>query len=65
MFFGGPYQAHGDMYMPAGVEVDYLNLSYFKKYVAPGYDLKYLVLVTNQFGPDKLSIYGRIELKDK
>jgi DNA-binding beta-propeller fold protein YncE len=64
MFFGGPYQAHGDMYMPAGIEVDYLNLNYFKKYVDTDYDLKYLVLVTNQFGPDKLSIYGRIELKD-
>jgi hypothetical protein len=25
--------------------------------------LKYLILVTSQFGPDKLNIYGAVEMK--
>lgn len=61
MFFGGNYKGLGDMWLPAKVSLDYDNLKYFQKYVDPDYNLKYLILVTNQFGPDKLSIYGAIE----
>ena len=63
LFFGGPYKGPGDLWLPAKVVIDYDNLDYFRKYVDPGYDLKYLVLVTSQFGPDKLNIYGAIEKK--
>jgi DNA-binding beta-propeller fold protein YncE len=61
MFFGGNYKGPGDMWLPAKVTVDYDNKKYLEKYVDPGYDLKYLILVTNQFGPDKLNIYGAVE----
>lgn len=61
MFFGGNYKGPGDMWLPAKISVDYENLEYFQKYVDPDYNLKYLILVTNQFGPDKLNIYGAIE----
>src|SRR5208337_3284128 len=60
MFIGGPYKGPGDMWLPAKVIIDYDNLKYFKKYVDPKYDLKYLVLVSNQYGPDKINIYGAI-----
>ena len=60
MFFGGPYKGAGDMYLPAMILIDYENLEYFRKYVDPGYHLEYLILVTNQYGPDKLNVYGRI-----
>jgi len=63
LFFGGAYQGPGDMYLPAKVLVDYENLDYFREYVDPGYDLEYLILVTNQYGPDKLNVYGRITPK--
>lgn len=63
LFFGGPYKGPGDMWLPTKVIIDYDNLSYFQKYVDPGYSLKYLVFVTNQYGPDKLNIYGAVELK--
>lgn len=63
MFFGGPYKSLGDMYLPANVIVDYDHLSYYVKYVDPAYELKYLIFVTNQYGPDKVSVYGRVELK--
>ncbi|MEI6435433.1 MAG: hypothetical protein WCP32_11355 [Bacteroidota bacterium] len=61
MFFGGNYKGPGDLWLPAKVTLDYNNVQYFKKYVAPGFDLKYLILVTSQFGPDKLNIYGYVE----
>ncbi|MFZ4521379.1 MAG: hypothetical protein ACOYNC_06715 [Bacteroidales bacterium] len=63
MFFGGNYKGPGDMWLPAKVSIDYDNLQYFEKYVDPAFTLKYLVLVTNQFGPDKLGIYGYVEQK--
>jgi len=60
MFFGGPYKGPGDMWLPAKVIVDYDNVKYFKKYVDPKYNLNYLILVSNQYGPDKINIYGSI-----
>lgn len=63
MFFGGPYSSPGDMWLPAKVIIDYQNLEYFRKYVYEGYDLKYLIFVTNQYGPDKVSVYGFVNEK--
>ena len=60
LYFGGPYKAPGDMWLPAKIIVDYDNLKYFQKYVDPSYELKYLIFVTNQYGPDKVSVYGSI-----
>ena len=61
MFFGGNYKGPGDMWLPAKVTLDYDNLGYFEKYVDPSFNLKYLIFVTNQFGPDKITIYGAVE----
>jgi hypothetical protein len=63
MHFGGHYQGPGYMYMPANITIDYNNLQYFEKYVDSRFKLKYLIFVTNQFGPDKITVYGGVELK--
>lgn len=63
MHMGGAYGGPGAMYLPAAVEVSVENLSYFQPYVDPGYDLKYLVYVTNQYGPSKVNIYGYVDEK--
>ncbi len=55
----------GGLVLPAKVVVDYDNLSYFQKYVDDSFDLKYLVFVTSQYGPDLINVYGRVELKNK
>lgn len=64
MFFGNP---GGDMaggtYLPAGIAVDYDNVSRFKRYVAPGREIEYLIYVTNQAGPNKVSVYGFLKQK--
>ena len=62
---GGHYKGAGDLMIPAKVIVDYDNLSYFQKYVDPAFDLKYLVFVTSQYGPDLINVYGRGEARTK
>jgi DNA-binding beta-propeller fold protein YncE len=61
MHIGGNYKGPGDMWLPAKVVIDYENTRYFERLVDPAFKLRYLILVTNQFGPDKLNIYGAVE----
>lgn len=59
MFFGQPSTSgSAGLYLPAGLSVNYENVGLFQKYVAPGYKLEYLILLTNQAGPQKVSIFG-------
>jgi sugar lactone lactonase YvrE len=59
MFFGEPSSSgEGGLYLPAGLAIDYENVGLFQKYVAKGYNLEYLILLTNQVGPHKVSVYG-------
>jgi len=58
MFFGGHYKKPGDMYLPAQIHITYTGTKFFQKYVLPGYSIEYLIYVTNQFGPDKVAVYG-------
>lgn len=58
MYFGGTYSAPGGMWLPADVTIDYDNLSYYSDYVDNSFTLQYLIFVTNQYGPDKVSVYG-------
>jgi len=61
MHFGGSYKGPGDMWLPAKVALDYNHLRFFEKYVDPGFDLQYLIFITNQYGPDKISVYGYVK----
>ncbi len=59
MYFGQPASSGpGALYLPAGAAVNYDSVDLFKQYVAPGYKLDYLVLIVNQVGPSKVSVYG-------
>ncbi len=59
MFFGQPASSGpGGLYLPAGIAVNYDSAEMFQQYVAPGYKLEYVVLVVNQIGPNKVSVYG-------
>ncbi|NOZ57771.1 MAG: 6-bladed beta-propeller [Calditrichaeota bacterium] len=61
MPFGGPYEGPGYMWLPAKVVIDYDNLELFRKFVDKRFRLKYLIFVTNQYGPDKVNVYGFVE----
>jgi DNA-binding beta-propeller fold protein YncE len=64
MHFGGAYQGPGYLYLPAKVIVDYDDVDLFRGYVDPRFDLDHLILVTNQYGPDKVSVYGFVRPKE-
>jgi hypothetical protein len=61
MAFGGAYKGPGYMYLPFGIAIDYNNIEYFKDYIDPKFKIKYLIYVTNQFGPEKITVYGLID----
>ena len=61
MFFGGSYNGRGSMSLPAGIVIDYSCLDYFRQYVNKDFTLQYLIFVSNQFGPDKIGVYGFVK----
>jgi len=57
-WFGQPEGSGVVQNLPAKVLVDYDNVGYFKANIAPGFKVEYLVIVLNQIGAHKVSIYG-------
>jgi DNA-binding beta-propeller fold protein YncE len=53
----------GEVILPAVVKVDYDNISYFQKFLAPGRQCEYLIFVTSQAGGQKVSVYGFLKQK--
>ena len=63
MHFGGAYEGAGAMWLPAAVEISYENFLFFETYVDDSFELEYLIFVTNQYGPAKISVYGKVKEK--
>jgi DNA-binding beta-propeller fold protein YncE len=61
MWFGSKSTDPGGLYGPMGITVDYDNLDFFQPFVDPGYQLKYLVFICNQFGHNKINVYGAVD----
>jgi hypothetical protein len=58
LFFGQTGNEPGKMNIPATIILDYDNVKYFQEYAVDGAEIKFLVLVSNQYGPNKISVYG-------
>jgi sugar lactone lactonase YvrE len=58
LFFGLPGNAPGKMNLPAQILVDYDHVKYFSQYAVPGAKIEFLVLVSNQYGLNKINVYG-------
>ncbi|HHC73114.1 MAG TPA: hypothetical protein ENK54_09480 [Thiotrichales bacterium] len=58
LFYGEPGNEPGQLNLPTDVEIDYENAGVFQSYAAPGFQLEYVILVANQFGPNKITVYG-------
>jgi hypothetical protein len=58
MWFGEPDASAAPLCLPAKVIVDYDHVDLFKQYAAPNFQVEHLLLVSNQFGPRKVSVYG-------
>jgi hypothetical protein len=65
LFFGGAGLIPGAINLPADVAVDYDNVDLFADRVAPGYSIQYLVLVTSQFGINKVNVYGLLKQEEE
>lgn len=44
--------------LPAGIFIDYNNISYFSKYADESFKIEYLILVASQYGDRKISVFG-------
>ncbi len=62
--FGGPGTGPGSMYLPASVHISYELNDYFRDRVDPDFELEYVILVANNYGHNKLSIYGFVTPKE-
>lgn len=58
LFFGQAGEPIDRMHLPAGVSIDYDNVDVFRKHADPNFKIEYLILVTSQFGPNKVDVYG-------
>lgn len=58
LFFGQDGKPMDRMHLPAGVAIDYDNIGLFRKHADPNFTIEYLILVTSQFGPNKVDVYG-------
>ena len=58
LYFGRPGNRPGMMNLPAQITVDYDNVELFRKYAVEGANLEFLVLVSNQYGLNKINVYG-------
>ena len=58
LFFGLPGNKPGMMNLPAAIVLDYNNVDLFQPYAVKGANIEFLALVSNQYGPNKISVYG-------
>ena len=58
LFFGQAGGNPGDLNLPADISIDYNNVKYFQPYAAPGFKLEYIMLVSSQFGVNKINVFG-------
>ncbi len=58
LFFGRPGNEPGNMNLPTKIILDYEHVNLFRRYAVKGADIKFLVLVSNQYGLKKVNVYG-------
>ncbi|MDD5458009.1 MAG: 6-bladed beta-propeller [Phycisphaerae bacterium] len=66
-YFGLPGNKPGMMNLPAEIKLDYDNIELFRDHIAPGADIEFMVLVTNQYGLHKVGVYafGSFPIQEK
>lgn len=64
MFFGSGGGHPGAMNLPAGVSTTDQDIELFRQYIHPAFEAERIVLVTNQFGPNKVGIFALGQLRE-
>jgi len=57
-WFGEPGADKLVQNLPAKVVVDYDDVPFFEHYASPQFKVEHLVIIINQIGPHKVSVYG-------
>jgi len=57
-WFGEPGSDNKIQNLPAKVALDYDDVPFFERYASPKFKVEHLVIVINQIGPHKVSVYG-------
>ena len=58
LFFGQAGDKPSDINLPADISIDYNNVKFFQRYADPKFKLEYVILVTSQYGVNKINIFG-------
>ncbi|MCX5684329.1 MAG: 6-bladed beta-propeller [Planctomycetota bacterium] len=58
LFFGEPGVKSYGLITPTGLAIDATSLDLFRKYAAPNFEPEYLLVVTNQFGENKIVFFA-------
>lgn len=58
LFFGEPGGSDAPLNLPAAICIDYAHVGLFQPYAAPDFVVEHLILISNQLGDRKVSVYG-------
>ena len=58
LFFGEPGAKTYGLLTPTGLAIDATSLELFRKYAAPNFEPEYILVVTNQFGENKIVVFA-------
>lgn len=58
MWFGQPAGSMKGLNLPSQVFLDYENVDYFQRFAAPGFKIEHLIIVINQYGSNKVNVFG-------
>jgi DNA-binding beta-propeller fold protein YncE len=58
MYFGKVPVGDINLKLPAKITLDYDHVDSFRAFAEPDFELEYLILVSNQIGPNKVNVYG-------
>ena len=64
IYFGGPGSNPDNINLPVDIEIDYDNVKHFQRYAHPDFKLEYIILVSSQFGINKINVFGFGRMKD-
>ena len=64
MHFGDAGTHPGAMDLPAGLAISEADVAVFAKYVHPAFQAERIIVVSNQFGPNRVAVYAMGRLKD-
>lgn len=58
LFFGGKESDADRLILPADIEIVSSNFDYFKRYAEPDFKIEQVLIISNQFGSNKVHIYA-------